>query len=57
MERSLRLNIAAGFFGMFWICGPLGAPLPLLMQAVEATSTQLGVLSAAWQVAMLAQIP
>lgn len=57
MERSLRLNIAAGFFGMFWICGPLGAPLPLLMQAVEATSTQLGVLSALWQVAMLAQIP
>ena len=57
MERSLRLNIAAGFFGMFWICAPLGAPLPLLMQAVEASSTQLGVLSAAWQVAMLAQIP
>ncbi len=57
MDRSLRLNIAAGFFGMFWICCPLGAPLPLLMQAVEATSTQLGALSAAWQLAMLAQIP
>jgi MFS family permease len=57
MERSLRFNIAAGFFGMFWICAPLGAPLPLLMQALEATSTQLGMLSAAWQVAMLAQIP
>jgi hypothetical protein len=57
MQRSLRFNIAAGFFGMFWICAPLGAPLPLLMQAVEATSTQLGILSAAWQVAMLAQIP
>jgi MFS family permease len=57
MERSLRFNIAAGFFGMFWICCPLGAPLPLLMQAVEATSAQLGVLSAVWQVAMLAQIP
>lgn len=57
MHRSLRLNIAAGFFGMFWICAPLGAPLPLLMQAVEASSTQLGLLSAAWQAAMLAQIP
>ena len=57
MERSLRLNIAAGFFGMFWICCPLGAPLPLLMQAVEATPAQLGILSAAWQLAMLAQIP
>lgn len=57
MHRSLRLNIAAGVFGMFWICAPLGAPLPLLMQAVHASSTQLGLLSAAWQAAMLAQIP
>jgi Major Facilitator Superfamily len=57
MHRSLRLNIAAGIFGMLWICAPLGAPLPLLMQAVEASSTQLGLLSAAWQAAMLAQIP
>lgn len=57
MDRSLRLNIAAGFFGMLWICAPLGAPLPLLMQAVHASSTQLGLLSAAWQAAMLAQIP
>jgi len=57
MHRSLRLNIAAGVLGMLWICAPLGAPLPLLMQAVEASSTQLGLLSAAWQAAMLAQIP
>ena len=57
MHRSLRLNIAAGFLGMLWICAPLGAPLPLLMQAVHASSTQLGLLSAAWQAAMLAQIP
>lgn len=57
MERSLKVNIAAGFFGMFWLAVPLGFPLPLLMQAVEATSTQLGILSASWQIAMLAQIP
>ncbi len=42
---------------MLWICVPLGSPLPLLMQAIEASSAQLGLLSAAWQVTMLAQIP
>ena len=57
MERSLRLNMYAGFFGMLWMCAPLGAPLPLLMQSVEASSLQLGILSAVWQAAMLAQIP
>ena len=57
MNGSLRLNVVAGAFGMFWLCAPLGAPLPLLMQAVDASATQLGLLSAAWQLAMLAQIP
>ncbi len=57
MNRALRLNIVSGALGMFWLCAPLGAPLPLLMQAVNASSTQLGILSAAWQIAMLAQIP
>lgn len=57
MERSLRVNILAGFFGMFWLSVPLGVPLPLLMQELQASSTQLGALSASWQIAMLAQIP
>ncbi|NBV86369.1 MAG: hypothetical protein EBS01_08945 [Verrucomicrobia bacterium] len=57
MTRSLRLNITAGFLGMLWLCVPIGAPLPLLMQAMQATSWQLGLLSASWQMAMLLQIP
>jgi hypothetical protein len=57
MERSLRINILAGFWGMFWMSVPLGAPLPLLMQTIDASGTQLGILSASWQIAMLAQIP
>jgi hypothetical protein len=56
-DSALRLNIVAGFFGMFWIAAPLGAPLPLLMQSLEATATQLGILSASWQIATVAQIP
>lgn len=56
-DSALRLNIIAGFFGMFWIAVPLGAPLPLLMQSLEATATQLGILSASWQIATVAQIP
>jgi hypothetical protein len=56
-DSSLRLNIVAGFFGMFWIAVPLGAPLPLLMQNLGATATQLGILSASWQIATVAQIP
>jgi MFS family permease len=42
---------------MFWLTVPLGAPLPLLMQSVEASGTQQGWASAAWQLAMLAQLP
>ncbi|MEI6714260.1 MAG: MFS transporter [Verrucomicrobiota bacterium] len=57
MNRSLRINIAAGAIGMFWLVVPLGAPLPLLMQSVAASATQLGILSAVWQIATLAQIP
>ena len=56
-DSALRLNIVAGFFGMFWIAVPLGAPLPLLMQSLQATATQLGLLSASWQIATIAQIP
>ena len=57
VNRSLRFNIGAAFLGMLWLCVPIGAPLPLLMQVVEASSTQLGLLSASWQAAMLVQIP
>jgi MFS family permease len=53
----MRLNVIAGVLGMFWMVAPLGLPLPLLMRAVDATGFQLGLMSAAWQVAMLAQIP
>ncbi|MEI6873168.1 MAG: hypothetical protein WCL08_12890, partial [Verrucomicrobiota bacterium] len=42
---------------MLWLCVPIGAPLPLLMQVMEASSKHLGLLSASWQVAMLVQIP
>ena len=54
---ALRLNIIAGFFGMFWLSVPLGAPLPLMMQGLQASATQLGILSASWQIATIAQIP
>ena len=57
LERSMRLNMLAGFLGMMWISVPLGMPLPLLMDAVQASGFQLGLLSAAWMLAMLAQIP
>jgi len=57
VASSLRWNIIAGCFGMFWLTVPLGAPLPLLMQSVEASGTQQGWASAAWQLAMLAQLP
>lgn len=42
---------------MIWLCAPLGAPLPLLLQAISASATQLGILSAVWQIATLAQVP
>ena len=57
IDLALRLNIIAGFFGMFWLSVPLGAPLPLMMQGLQASATQLGILSASWQIATLAQIP
>jgi MFS family permease len=57
LRRSMRINVAAGIFGMLWMVVPLGLPLPLLLRAVEASGWQLGLMSAAWQLAMLAQVP
>lgn len=56
LERSLRRNMLAGFFGMLWMTVALGMPLPLLMRAVGASGFQLGLLAGTWQVAMLAQV-
>jgi hypothetical protein len=53
----MRLNITSGALGMVWMSVALGMPLPLLMEAVHASGVQLGILSAAWQFAMLAQLP
>lgn len=43
--------------GMVYMAVVAGMPLPLLMQAIHATGFQLGLLSAAWQISMLAQLP
>lgn len=53
----MRLNIVAGMFGMVWLSAAIGMPLPLFMQSIRASGFELGLLSAAWQIAMLAQIP
>ena len=55
--RSMRCNILAGSFGMFWLAAAYGFPLPLFMQALRATGFQLGVMGAIRQFAMFAQLP
>ncbi|MES2570465.1 MAG: MFS transporter [Verrucomicrobiota bacterium] len=53
----MKLNIIAGFLGMFWLAVSNGMPLPLLMEGVKASGFQLGLLSGVRQFAMLAQLP
>ena len=53
----MALNIAAGAFGTFWVGAAYGMPLPLFLQAVQATGFQLGLMGAVRQFALLAQIP
>ena len=57
LVRSMRFNILAGSFGMFWLAAAYGFPLPLFMQALRATGFQLGVMGAIRQFAMFAQLP
>ncbi|MCE9609581.1 MAG: hypothetical protein K8R23_05165 [Chthoniobacter sp.] len=57
VERAMWLNIAAGAFGTFWIGAAYGTPLPLFLQAVQATGFQLGLMGAVRQLALLAQLP
>ena len=57
VERAMGLNIAAGAFGTFWIGAAYGMPLPLFLQAVQATGFQLGVMGAVRQLALFAQLP
>ena len=51
------LNIGAGAFGTFWIGAAYGTPLPLFLQAVQATGFQLGLMGAVRLLALLAQLP
>ena len=53
----MRLNIAAGTVGMFWLAVSHGLPLPLFMEAIGASGQQLGAVGALRQLAMLGQIP
>ena len=53
----MRLNIAAGSVGMFWMAAAYGMPLPLFMEAIGASGQQLGAVGAFRQLAMLGQIP
>ncbi len=55
--RAMRLNIAAGTVGMFWVAVAYGMALPLFMEAIGATGQQLGAVGALRQLAMLGQIP
>lgn len=57
VERAMGLNIAAGAFGTFWLGAAYGMPLPLFLQAVQATGFQLGVMGAVRQLALFAQLP
>lgn len=57
LQRAMRLNIAAGSVGMFWVAVALGMPLPLFMEAIGASGQQLGAVGALRQLAMLGQIP
>lgn len=51
------LNIGAGAFGMFWMGAAYGTPLPLFLQAVQATGFQLGLMGAVRLLALVAQLP
>jgi MFS family permease len=57
LVASLRKNIVAGAFGSVWIIAAYGLPLPLFMQAIQATGFQLGLMGAVRQAAMFAQLP
>ena len=51
------VNMVAGFLGTFWIGAAYGTPLPLFLQAVQASGLQLGLMGAVRQLALLAQLP
>lgn len=57
LERAMAANIVAGALGTFWMGAAYGAPLPLFLQAVQATGFQLGLMGAVRQAALLAQLP
>ncbi len=57
LQISMRRNIAAGVLGNVWTVAVYGLPLPLFMQAIQATGFQLGLMGAVRQAAMFAQLP
>lgn len=57
IRRGLRLNIAAGSLGMIWVAVALNVPFIMLLEALGASGTVLGVFTAVRQFAIIAQIP
>jgi MFS family permease len=51
------LNVAAGSLGLVYIAAALGFPAPLLLESLEASGTQIGLLASLQHILLVVQIP
>ena len=57
IQRSLRVNIVAGFFGTLWMAMSINYSLTLFMEAIGASGVMIGLMMTARQMMVTAQIP
>jgi len=57
IQRSLRVNIVAGFFGTLWMAMTINYSLTLFMEAIGASGVMIGLMMTARQIMVTVQIP
>ena len=57
VKRGMVFNVAAGCFGLVYIAAALGFPAPMLLESLNASGKQIGLLSSLQHIFLMVQIP
>jgi MFS family permease len=57
VQRAMRINVAAGCFGMLWMAMSINMALPMFLEAIGCSGFIIGLMTAVRMLAVSAQIP
>ena len=57
IAKAMKINIIAGFFGLWWWAVAAGVPTTMLVECLSGSGVVIGLIVTLQQIAMLVQIP